>query len=243
MSKNFAFTFYVNDWLGGTMYLTFEQKGAYLELLLLQFNQGRFTLRQAQQVLNTSFTTCWEAIADKFTEEEGLFFNARMEEVKESRERFVESRRNNRLGKVAPPKAPPVKPDHKNKTSNTLDKHKEREREKERAKEGGDENLPPLERAFNEFVKMRKAKKKEPTPRAIELIKNKLRDMSNNNEEIAIALLNQSIVNNWIDIYPLKTTDTNANNQQPTSKTRNNAANNLLDLSTRAADAQTLLAG
>lgn len=43
MAKDPAFLFYPNDWLGGTMGMTFEEKGAYLELLMLQFNRGHMT--------------------------------------------------------------------------------------------------------------------------------------------------------------------------------------------------------
>jgi len=38
MAKDPAFLFYPNDYIGGTMGMTFEEKGAYIELLMLQFN-------------------------------------------------------------------------------------------------------------------------------------------------------------------------------------------------------------
>ena len=41
--KDPAFLFYPNDWIGGTMGMTFEEKGAYMELLILQFNRGHMT--------------------------------------------------------------------------------------------------------------------------------------------------------------------------------------------------------
>jgi uncharacterized protein YdaU (DUF1376 family) len=40
MAKDPAFLFYPNDYIGGTMGMTFEEKGAYIELLMLQFNRG-----------------------------------------------------------------------------------------------------------------------------------------------------------------------------------------------------------
>jgi uncharacterized protein YdaU (DUF1376 family) len=39
MAKDPAFLFYPTDWLGGTMGMTFEQKGAYMNFLMLQFNK------------------------------------------------------------------------------------------------------------------------------------------------------------------------------------------------------------
>lgn len=36
MTKSPAFLFYPGDWLGGTLGMTLEEKGAYMELLILQ---------------------------------------------------------------------------------------------------------------------------------------------------------------------------------------------------------------
>lgn len=100
MAKDFSFPFYVNNWIGGVVYYNFEQRGAYLELLLLQFNHGKFTETQVKQVLNTSYSNVWETINEKFKTDGTFFWNERMEQVKEERKAFVESRRNNRLGKT-----------------------------------------------------------------------------------------------------------------------------------------------
>ena len=43
MAKDPAFLFYPNDWLGGTIGMSFEEKGAYMELLIAQFNLGHMT--------------------------------------------------------------------------------------------------------------------------------------------------------------------------------------------------------
>lgn len=57
--------------------------------------------------------------------------------------------------------------------------------------------------ALHEFIKMRITIKKPPTNRALTLIFSKLDKFEDDVEKIAI--LNQSIVNSWQDIYPLKT--------------------------------------
>jgi uncharacterized protein YdaU (DUF1376 family) len=98
MAKDPAFLFYPNDWLGGTMYMSFEQKGCYLELLMLQFNCGKFTITQVEQVLNKCFSQ-WEHISNKFVTDGTFFWNKRLSEVMVKRGEFSESRRNNRLGK------------------------------------------------------------------------------------------------------------------------------------------------
>jgi hypothetical protein len=49
--KDPAFLFYPNDWIGGTMGMTFEEKGAYMELLMMQFNRGHMTSHMIAQTV------------------------------------------------------------------------------------------------------------------------------------------------------------------------------------------------
>lgn len=95
--KDPAFLFYPNDWMGGTMYMTFEQKGCYMELLILQFNIGAFTEAQAKQVLSICFDVAWPMLKLKFKNEGDLFYNERLKFEIEKRKKFTESRRNNAL--------------------------------------------------------------------------------------------------------------------------------------------------
>jgi len=95
MAKDPAFLFYPNDYLGGTMGMTFEQKGAYMELLMLQFNRGHMTKHMMGQVVGQLL----DGILDKFEiDEQGLYFNKRLEDEQERRKSFVNSRLNNRTG-------------------------------------------------------------------------------------------------------------------------------------------------
>jgi len=95
MAKDPAFLFYPNDWLGGTMGMTFEEKGAYMELLMLQFNRGHMT----KDMIGRTVGQLWVNIKDKFKEDsDGCFYNERLEVEKEKRKAFSESRRNNRKG-------------------------------------------------------------------------------------------------------------------------------------------------
>lgn len=54
-----------------------------------------------------------------------------------------------------------------------------------------------------EYIKMRKMIKKPMTDRALQLLINKLRDLSKNADE-AVQILDQSITGNWMSVYPLK---------------------------------------
>ena len=96
MAKDPAFLFYPNDYIGGTMGMTFEEKGAYMELLMLQFNRGHMTKHMIGQTVGQ----LWDNIKDKFeVDNGGLFYNVRLEEEKEKRKAFTSSRRNNKEGK------------------------------------------------------------------------------------------------------------------------------------------------
>lgn len=96
MAKDPAFLFYPNDWLGGTLGMTFEEKGAYMELLMLQFNRGHMT----KDMIGQTVGQLWVKLEDKFRmDDNGLWFNERLELEKEKRKQFVSSRVNNKKGK------------------------------------------------------------------------------------------------------------------------------------------------
>jgi hypothetical protein len=95
MAKDPAFLFYPGDWLGGTMGMTLEEKGAYIEVLMLQFNRGHMEGHMIAQVIGQ----LWGRIQHKFIKDEnGLFFNERLELEKNRRKKFVASRNNNIKG-------------------------------------------------------------------------------------------------------------------------------------------------
>ena len=95
MAKDPAFLFYPNDWIGGTMGMTFEEKGAYIDLLMMQFNRGHMTSHMIGQVVGQ----VWDKLQHKFVQdEEGKWFNERLDSEKEKRSNFTLSRRNNKKG-------------------------------------------------------------------------------------------------------------------------------------------------
>lgn len=106
MAKDPAFLFYPGDWLGGTIGMTLEQKGAYMEILIMQFNRGHMTEHMIRHTIGHN----WVILKDKFRmDNEGLWYNERLEFEKEARKSFVTSRRNNISGanqytKKTPPK-------------------------------------------------------------------------------------------------------------------------------------------
>jgi len=95
MSKDPAILFYPNDYIGGTMGMTFEEKGAYMELLVLQFNRGHM----GGHMIGQTVGQLWDKIQDKFVQDEnGLWYNVRFEQEIIKRKKYTESRRNNISG-------------------------------------------------------------------------------------------------------------------------------------------------
>jgi len=106
VAKDPAFLFYPGDWLGGTMGMTFEEKGAYFELLIFQFNCGAFSEAQAKQVLSICSASVFHKVIQKFSKNGNLYFNKRLAEEIEKRKKFSESRRNNAKSKKLPESTP-----------------------------------------------------------------------------------------------------------------------------------------
>lgn len=97
--KDPAFLFYPNDYLGGTLGMTFEQKGAYIELLMLQFNRGHMTSHMIGHTLGQNGGQIWDVIKDKFKiDDEGKFYNERLELEQNKRKAYTDSRLNNIKG-------------------------------------------------------------------------------------------------------------------------------------------------
>lgn len=99
MAKDPAFLFYPGDWLGGTTTLTREQKGAYIDLLIAQFNNNHMSLHEIRNVLGEKdFDNMWEdVLKKKFKKDtQGKYYNEKLENEMIKRQNYSESRRKNR---------------------------------------------------------------------------------------------------------------------------------------------------
>lgn len=96
MAKDPATLWYWNDWQGGTATYTRHLKGCFMDLLHAQFNSGRLSLAQIKIVLGVDFGQCWPILQEKFIKDDNdKYYNRKAEEVKEKRQKYTESRRNN----------------------------------------------------------------------------------------------------------------------------------------------------
>jgi len=91
-----------------------------MDLLHAQFNNGRLSLEEIKICLGSDFGTSWPTLQKKFKQDEnGLFFNERLEVEKQKRQQFTASRRKNLTPK-----------DHTEPHMNThMDAHMENENE------------------------------------------------------------------------------------------------------------------
>jgi hypothetical protein len=117
MSKDPAFLFYSSDFLTGTLLMSMEQKGKFITLLCIQHQKGHLSEKDMLHI-------CGSYDEDVFTkfqkDEQGKFYNIRLEEEVDKRKAYSESRRNNRKKK-----------EDMNNTSSSYVEHMENENENE----------------------------------------------------------------------------------------------------------------
>jgi len=89
-----AFLFYSSDFLVGTIFMPYEQKGKYITLLCMQHQIGHLTKEQVNSVCND------DVVLSKFSlDKKGLFFNKRLDDEVEKRASYKKNRLKNLAGK------------------------------------------------------------------------------------------------------------------------------------------------
>jgi len=94
MGHDPAFLFYPGDWMGGTMTFNRAQKGAYMDLLMAQYNNGRLSIDDIKIVLGVDFDSMWlSKLKDKFQTDGEFYWSERLRYEVEKRKNYTESRR------------------------------------------------------------------------------------------------------------------------------------------------------
>lgn len=89
MAKDPAVLFYTSDFLTGVSLMTLKERGQYITLLCLQHQHGHLSDGDIKKAVGK----VTEAVMDKFDrDEDGLWFNRRMETEREKREATSEAR-------------------------------------------------------------------------------------------------------------------------------------------------------
>lgn len=114
--KDPAFLFYSSDFLSGTMLMTDEEIGQYIKLLCLQHQKGHL---KEKDMLNICKTYNEDIFSKFIKDEEGNYYNERLEYEANKRKAYSESRRNNRKKKE---KTKPYEEDMKN-ICNSYEEH------------------------------------------------------------------------------------------------------------------------
>jgi len=96
MAKDPAFLFYTNDFSTGTQFFSDEQLGKYLRLLMAQHQHGHLSEKQVMFICKSYD----KDILIKFKQDDnGMFFNERLDDEIFKRKKFTESRSNNKSGR------------------------------------------------------------------------------------------------------------------------------------------------
>lgn len=78
-----SFPLYTDEWLGGTVGMSLEEKGGYIELLILQFKTGHFTTEKAVLIMPNFMRILCQNPCKKFVKDRaGLWYNRRMDLIK-----------------------------------------------------------------------------------------------------------------------------------------------------------------
>ena len=199
MGRDPAVLFYTSDFLTGTMTWDNEQVGMFIRLLCLQHQKGRLSEKDMLKICSTRD----DEVFGKFAQDpDGFYINKRMEDETLRRQRYSESRSNNRKKKLKPSK----------KTSKTYDKHMETETETEtenRTITETEKVIMPFDSPT--FLKMwgywKEYKKTEfrfsyKSPVSEQAAAKQLATLSNGDEGTALQIIERSMANGWKGFFP-----------------------------------------
>jgi uncharacterized protein YdaU (DUF1376 family) len=219
MCKDPAFLFYPSDWQGGTLTMTLQEKGCYIELLMLQFQKGKFTLAHAKHVLRECFDLAWPVLREKFKTDGQFFWNERLEIEKEKRQKWTESRRNNGLKEKTPKKPPKKNNKHmqlhmedENENENIIKNIDEKEKRVQGKKEKEEKILIfPFDSVdfSNAWLAWRNYRQSQHNFRyrsqeSEQIALKFLSELARGDELTAIRIIQQSIGNSWKGFFALK---------------------------------------
>lgn len=237
MANNPSFSFYVNDFEGGTRHMTDEELGCYLRLLLAQFNRGK--LPNNNDFLRrfcTSFDKSWAIVGEKFEKIDDNFIqNKRLVTEIGKRDKFIDKQEDNgRLGGRPPKKNKPIKNPNKTQTKtqkkplgNGYGLGKGKGNGLGNTGEGVEGDFIPklITMPFNgvfektwEQWKIYKKKQHDfeyKSPQSEQAALHELVSTSFGKEDAAIAIIHQSMAKGWKGLFPIKNQN-NGTGKQPT---------------------------
>ena len=209
--KDPAFLFYTNDFYTGTLFFTDEQLGKYLRLLMAQHQHGHLTEKQ-MEIICKSYDF---DIFSKFEkDEDGKFFNRRLEAEIFKRNAYVESRGRNKSGKIKQLEKNDMEIISKSYENHMVNRNRDINEEKKGKRGKGKKPILdlipkswPTDKflaAWSEFAEIRTKKKKPLTENAISRAISGLIELSKSDFLLAEKIILQSVDHGWDSFYPIK---------------------------------------
>jgi uncharacterized protein YdaU (DUF1376 family) len=209
MAKDPAFLFYSSDFLTGTTFLSFEDKGKYITILCQMHQHGRLS----EESICFAVGLVSVSLKAKFkVDESGLWYNERLEMETEKRNKYTESRRNNGSlggrGHIKDKKQSKSVPKKKKATAKHMVNHMENENENINdnkvidinANSNCEKSILPFDTpAFSEAWKNWMSYRSEMgyPYKSIRSEQTALKSLSHFDEDFSIELIERSISNQW----------------------------------------------
>lgn len=232
MAKDPAFLFYSQDFYTGVATMSFEDRGKYISILCLMHQQGRMDEETIRFLVGSVSVT----LKSKFeVDENGLWYNERLEEETEKRIKFTESRRLNgsKGGRPKPSGYPNGKPtdnhieDEDIVSSNKVDKEKkERTTVKENSTKAQFNPLDYIPDHWNgdlflvewdDFMSSRKKKKWSCTEKVLKERLIQLRKVSGDDWGVAMPIMQKSSERGYAEFFAI---DSKQSQNQPIKNER-----------------------
>lgn len=216
MGKDPAFLFYTSDFLTGTMFMNFEQRGKYIYLLCAQHqHEGIIDKNSFNTIVGDD-----KILRGKFIENENGFFNLRLSKEILNRKKGTDaSRENGKLGG-----RPSKKPKRNLQVLKTKPKHNlsEDEDENENTNENNNEVKIELVLPFDsqKFLTVWNVLKNEPKWRnkTIAALQASLKKLGEHSEQDAIKMMENSIAGGWQGLFELEKQKNKNGNRELTSE-------------------------
>jgi hypothetical protein len=195
--KDPAFLFYPESFLLGTLIMPFEERGKYITLLCYQHQNGHLS----EETIRLLVGTFSDLLKSKFlVDENGLYYNNRLEIEIEKRTAFVDSRRENGKNGGRPKKPngkPSGKPNGKPKNNLPINRDIIRNIIKEQNLNTNYEQLWVNWKQYKKDQHNFNYKSEQSETIAI----NELLKLSGNSYEISVDIIERSIGNGWVGLF------------------------------------------
>jgi len=247
--KDPAFPMYAQDFLMGTLCMSFEDIGRYAKLLCYQWDKGYIPKKNLGILVGLDWVDFGEDLRNKFVETETEIFNERLENEREKRRIFKEKqlingRKGGRPRAVNPEpelitvEKPKPKPKRNPKITLLEDENENENKDILNGKWKFDftEIDEPFRPILDDWLTYKKERKQTyKSQRTFLIMYSELQTLSGGDPAMAAAIVRQSIANNYAGLFKLKNGD-NERTFTKAEQAKRAAYENTISLAQRLAD-------